>query len=121
MPFATFAATSGAASLRIAAKPSSRFGNTSRRNRASEPPTNAQASPSFVGISPDDTPVTELMAPSTVRVSASADQETAARLLTDRNLLAIPVVATVQSVLGVYGRRYDLVAELETPDEGEAG
>jgi magnesium transporter len=43
-------------------------------------------------LSPDDTPVERLMAPSTVRVRASADQETAARILTDRNLLAIPVV-----------------------------
>src|SRR6478609_5662037 len=43
-------------------------------------------------LSGADTPVVELMAPTTVRVQATADQETAARLLTDRNLLAIPVV-----------------------------
>src|SRR5215218_9473518 len=43
-------------------------------------------------LSPGRTPVIDLMAPSTVRVKASADQETAARILTDRNLLAIPVV-----------------------------
>ena len=43
-------------------------------------------------LSPERTPVEQLMAPSTVRVKASADQETAARILTDRNLLAIPVV-----------------------------
>ena len=42
-----------------------------------------------------------LMAPSTVRVRASADQETAARLLTDRNLLAIPVVDDDDHLLGI--------------------
>jgi magnesium transporter len=52
-------------------------------------------------LSPDDTPVVNLMAPSTVRVRASADQETAARLLTDRNLLAIPVVDDDDHLLGI--------------------
>jgi len=52
-------------------------------------------------LSPDDTPVERLMAPSTVRVRASADQETAARLLTDRNLLAIPVVDDEDHILGI--------------------
>ena len=52
-------------------------------------------------LSPDDTPVSELMAPSTVRVRASADQETAARLLTDRNLLAIPVVDDDDHLIGI--------------------
>jgi magnesium transporter len=52
-------------------------------------------------LSPDDTPVEKLMAPSTVRVRASADQETAARLLTDRNLLAIPVVDDEDHLLGI--------------------
>ncbi len=52
-------------------------------------------------LSPDDTPVTQLMAPSTVRVRASADQEAAARLLTDRNLLAIPVVDDDDHLLGI--------------------
>jgi magnesium transporter len=46
-------------------------------------------------------PVVELMAPSTVRVRASADQEVAARLLTDRNLLAIPVVDDGDRLLGI--------------------
>ncbi len=41
------------------------------------------------------------MAPSTVRVKASADQETAARLLTDRNLLAIPVVDDDDHLIGI--------------------
>src|SRR5262249_44300000 len=40
-------------------------------------------------------------APSTVRVRASADQETAARLLTDRNLLAIPVVDEEDHLVGI--------------------
>src|SRR6185369_15673602 len=52
-------------------------------------------------LSPDSTPVEQLMAPSTVRVRASADQETAARLLTDRNLLAIPVVDDEDHLLGI--------------------
>lgn len=52
-------------------------------------------------LSPDDTPVEKLMAPSTVRVLASADQETAARILTDRNLLAIPVVDDEDHLLGI--------------------
>lgn len=52
-------------------------------------------------LSPDDTPVENLMAPSTVRVRASADQETAARLLTDRNLLAIPVVDDDDHLIGI--------------------
>lgn len=52
-------------------------------------------------LSPDDTPVVKLMAPSTVRVRASADQETAARILTDRNLLAIPVVDDDDHLIGI--------------------
>lgn len=52
-------------------------------------------------LSPSDTPVSELMAPTTVRVRASADQETAARLLTERNLLAIPVVDDDDRLLGI--------------------
>ncbi len=52
-------------------------------------------------LSPPETPVAELMAPTTVRVRASADQEAAARLLTDRNLLAIPVVDDDDRLLGI--------------------
>jgi magnesium transporter len=52
-------------------------------------------------LSGADTPVVELMAPTTVRVQATADQETAARLLTDRNLLAIPVVDGEDHLLGI--------------------
>jgi magnesium transporter len=52
-------------------------------------------------LSHGDTPVSELMAPTTVRVRASADQETAARLLTERNLLAIPVVDDDDHLLGI--------------------
>ncbi len=52
-------------------------------------------------LSRDVTPVAELMAPSTVRVRADADQEVAARLLTDRNLLAIPVVDEQDHLLGI--------------------
>lgn len=52
-------------------------------------------------LSPADTPVSELMAPTTVRVRADADQATAARLLTERNLLAIPVVDAEDHLLGI--------------------
>ena len=52
-------------------------------------------------LSRADTPVSELVAPSTVRVRASADQEAAARLLTERNLLAIPVVDDDDHLLGI--------------------
>ena len=52
-------------------------------------------------LSPTDTPVIELMAPTTVRVRASADREAAARLLTERNLLAIPVVDDEDHLLGI--------------------
>ena len=52
-------------------------------------------------LSRADTPVVELMAPTTVRGRAGADQEVAARLLTDRNLLAIPVVDDDDHLLGI--------------------
>src|SRR4029077_14625532 len=42
-------------------------------------------------LSQADTPVVDLMAPSTVRVRVDTDQETAARLFTERNRRAIPV------------------------------
>ena len=52
-------------------------------------------------LSPSSTPVTELIAPTTVRVRASADREAAANLLTERNLLAIPVVDDDDHLLGI--------------------
>jgi magnesium transporter len=52
-------------------------------------------------LSPGDTPVTVLIAPTTVRVRASADRETAANLLTERNLLAVPVVDDDDHLLGI--------------------
>lgn len=52
-------------------------------------------------LSPGTTPVRQLMAPSTVRVQADADREVAARLLTDRNLLALPVVDDADRLLGI--------------------
>ncbi len=52
-------------------------------------------------LSPGGTPVTALIAPTTVRVRASADRETAANLLTERNLLAIPVVDDTDHLLGI--------------------
>jgi magnesium transporter len=52
-------------------------------------------------LSPGRTPVTTLIAPTTVRVRASADREAAANLLTERNLLAIPVVDDDDHLLGI--------------------
>ena len=48
-----------------------------------------------------DTPVSAVMARDPVRVRADADQETAARLLTDHNLLAVPVVDDDDRLLGI--------------------
>ena len=48
-----------------------------------------------------ETPVRSLMIPDAVRVRADADQETAARLLTDHNLLAVPVVDEADRLLGI--------------------
>ncbi len=48
-----------------------------------------------------DTPVRSLMISDAVRVRADADQETAARLLTDHNLLAVPVVDDQDRLLGI--------------------
>jgi magnesium transporter len=52
-------------------------------------------------LSPASTPVRDLMAADTVRIRADADREVAARLLTDRNLLAIPVVDDQDHLLGI--------------------
>ena len=52
-------------------------------------------------LSPPTTPVVDLIAPTTIRVRATADREVAARLLTDRNLLAIPVVDDGDHLLGI--------------------
>jgi magnesium transporter len=52
-------------------------------------------------LSPQSTPVVELMAPNTISVNASADREVAARLLTDRNLVAIPVVDEEDHLVGI--------------------
>lgn len=48
-----------------------------------------------------DTPVRELMVSDPVRIEADADRETAARLLVDRNLLALPVVDAHNRLLGI--------------------
>jgi magnesium transporter len=52
-------------------------------------------------LSQPETPVRELMVPNPIRVRADSDQETAARLLTDRNLLALPVVDAEDRLLGI--------------------
>ena len=56
------------------------------------------------------TPVRELMQTGVVRVRAEADQEVAARLLTDHNLLALPVVDGADRLLGIITQ--DDVAEV---------
>ena len=48
-----------------------------------------------------DTPVSEVMVHDPFRVRVDADQETAARLLTDNNLLALPVVDGNDKLLGI--------------------
>ncbi|HKG27197.1 MAG TPA: magnesium transporter, partial [Thermomicrobiales bacterium] len=48
-----------------------------------------------------DTVVRELMVTNAIRVRADADQEEAARLLTDHNLLALPVVDEENRLLGI--------------------
>jgi magnesium transporter len=48
-----------------------------------------------------NTPVSEVMMRDPIRVHAETDQETAARLLTDHNLLALPVVDDEDHLLGI--------------------
>ncbi len=48
-----------------------------------------------------ETPVGSLMVRDAIRVRVDADQETAARLLTDHNLLALPVVDSEDHLLGI--------------------
>ena len=48
-----------------------------------------------------ETPVHELMSPETIRVRADVDHETAARLVTDYDFVALPVVDTEDRLLGI--------------------
>ena len=52
-------------------------------------------------LTPPDTPVSEIMVLDPIRVHAETDQETAAHLLTDHNLLALPVVDDDDHLLGI--------------------
>ncbi|MFN8592041.1 MAG: magnesium transporter [Thermomicrobiales bacterium] len=52
-------------------------------------------------LAPPETPVGELMVRDPLRVRADADRETVARLLRDRNLLALPVVDDSDRLLGI--------------------
>jgi magnesium transporter len=52
-------------------------------------------------LSQPETPVSELMIADPFRVRADADQEIAARTLTDHNLLALPVVDEENRLLGI--------------------
>ena len=48
-----------------------------------------------------ETPVRQLMAPETIRVRADVDRETAARLVTDYDFVALPVVDADDRLLGI--------------------
>jgi magnesium transporter len=52
-------------------------------------------------LSPPETPVGELMVRSAVRALATDDQEAVARLITDYNLLAVPVVDEDDRLIGI--------------------
>jgi magnesium transporter len=65
-----------------------------------------------------DTQVREVMFPDPIRVQARADQETAAELLTDMNLLALPVVDDEDHLLGIITQDdiADVIEEETTED-----
>src|ERR671910_468434 len=67
------------------------------RQLSTYPPDTAggRMTPAFVAISPD------VRADDPIRVRADADQETAANLLVDKNLLALPVVDDRDHLLGI--------------------
>jgi magnesium transporter len=52
-------------------------------------------------LSPPETPIAQLLIPDVVRVPVLADQEEAARVLTERGLLAVPVVDDDNRLLGI--------------------
>lgn len=65
-----------------------------------------------------ETPVSAVMIADPIRVQASADQETAAQLLVDRNLLALPVVDDEDHLLGIITQDdvADVIEEETTED-----
>jgi magnesium transporter len=65
-----------------------------------------------------DTPVQDVMVSDPIRVKADADQETAARLLVDMNLLALPVVDDDDRLLGIITQDdvADVIEEETTED-----
>ncbi len=65
-----------------------------------------------------DTPVQNVMVADPIRVKADADQETAARLLVDMNLLALPVVDDDDRLLGIITQDdvADVIEEETTED-----
>ncbi len=65
-----------------------------------------------------DTPVRNVMVADPIRVKADADQETAARILIDRNLLALPVVDEGDHLLGIITQDdiADIIEEETTED-----
>jgi magnesium transporter len=65
-----------------------------------------------------DSPVREVMIADPIRVKANADQETAANLLVDQNLLALPVVDDEDHLLGIITQDdvADVIEEETTED-----
>jgi magnesium transporter len=65
-----------------------------------------------------DAPVREVMIADPIRVKANADQETAANLLVDQNLLALPVVDDEDHLLGIITQDdvADVIEEETTED-----
>ncbi|MFN8590154.1 MAG: magnesium transporter [Thermomicrobiales bacterium] len=65
-----------------------------------------------------NTPVREVMVADPIRVKATTDQETAARLLVDKNLLALPVVDDDDRLLGIITQDdvADVIEEETTED-----
>lgn len=65
-----------------------------------------------------DTPVSAVMVADPIRVQATADQETAAELLVDHNLLALPVVDQEDRLLGIITQDdvADVIEEETTED-----
>jgi magnesium transporter len=74
-------------------------------------------------LSRPETPVTELMMPEVISVRVDADQEDAAHILTDRDLLALPVVDDDGRLLGIITADdvHDILEEEATEDIARLG
>lgn len=71
-------------------------------------------------FSPPETPISEITVPRVMTVLDTADQEEAARLLMEEELLAIPVVNTAGQILGIItADDVDEIVEEETTEDFE--